>query len=135
MKQLTLCVLLTLLFAGGLSAQWGDCWTYDINRHYPSISDPYEDADGNGCRDDSYQWYVHFNSMLMNGAAATPYGSYHRVMVEIIGNDTYDYNSTQVLKTVEMNPDNFQYRPGGTGGVPGYYGIFQFRMDNAPVRY
>ena len=36
-------LLLTLLFGGRLSAQWGDCWTYDINRHYVSISSPYED--------------------------------------------------------------------------------------------
>lgn len=128
-------ILVALLFGGGLSAQWGDCFTYDINRTYASISDPYDDSNGDGCRDDNYKWVVHFNSMLMRGAPVIPNGAYHRVKVEIIGNNTFDYISGQVLETWELNPDGFYNNQGNNVGVQGYYARVNLRMENQPVQF
>lgn len=127
--------LITFLFGGGLSAQWGDCWTFDIERTYASVTDPYQDANGDGCRDDNYRWYVKLNSMVMTGTPIIPNGSYHRVMVEVIGTNYLNYNDGVVIKTIELNPNDFFSSTWSNGDIAYYYGGFAFRMEDQPIRY
>lgn len=129
MDKFRFIILLVLLFGGGLAAQWGDCFTYDIKSTGPGISDPYVDDDGDGCRDDNYKWSVTFHSMLMNGAPQSPNGAYHRIQVEIFGTNSFDYSNPQLLHTRELNPDNFTYYD---EGLTGYRSSVHYRMENAP---
>lgn len=132
MKSMKYIFLLPLLLGGSLLAQWGDCWTFDIHRTGAFITDPYEDANDDGCRDDDYRWFANFHSMVMNGAPQIPNGAYHRVKFEVMGTNSYNYNDVHLLKTVELNPDNFTYY---SEGLVGYRSGVNYRMENSPVPY